>query len=145
MAGVLSRWTRRMATFRSADEYIKSLEPAALLPKGFSVGTTSFSFKPAELPTKPASMKLTLLSLKKPTASFAVMFTKNAFPGAPIIVGRKHLDSPTIQAFVINNKISNVCAPGGVDDSLAICEQVAKLLGLSGPGLVLPSSTGVIG
>ena len=143
--GVLSRWARSMATFKSAEEYIKSLKPAAVLPQGCRVGTTQFSFRPAELPTKPANMKLTLIALDKPTNQFAAVFTKNKFPGAPVIVGKRHLSSPTVQAVVVNNKISNVCAPGGVEDSVAICDQVARLLGLTSGSQVLPSSTGVIG
>jgi glutamate N-acetyltransferase/amino-acid N-acetyltransferase len=72
------------------------------------------------------------------------MFTRNAFPGAPVIVGRKRLAEPTLGAVIINNKISNVCAPGGVEASEQICATVAAQLGL-GPTQVLPSSTGVIG
>jgi glutamate N-acetyltransferase/amino-acid N-acetyltransferase len=45
---------------------------------------------------------------------------------------------------VVNNKISNVCAPGGVETSEKICAATAKLLGISSSG-ILPSSTGVIG
>lgn len=52
-----------------------------------------------------------------------------------------------MQALVINNKVSNVCAGGdGVADSEEICASVASRLKLSmGPTSVLPSSTGVIG
>jgi glutamate N-acetyltransferase/amino-acid N-acetyltransferase len=98
---------------------------------------------PREAP-KPAKMTLTLIALDQPTADFAAMFTRNAFPGAPIIVGRKRLNEPTLGAIVVNNKVSNVCAPGGVETSEQICAATAKLLGLA-PGQVLPSSTGVIG
>jgi glutamate N-acetyltransferase/amino-acid N-acetyltransferase len=44
----------------------------------------------------------------------------------------------------VNNKVSNVCAPGGVASAERICAEAARLLGLS-PEEVLPSSTGVIG
>jgi glutamate N-acetyltransferase/amino-acid N-acetyltransferase len=54
-----------------------------------------------------------LIALDKPTSDFAAVFTKNAFPGAPVIVGRKRLESQNLGAIIINNKISNVCAPGG--------------------------------
>ncbi|HAT09182.1 MAG TPA: arginine biosynthesis protein ArgJ, partial [Planctomycetes bacterium] len=47
-------------------------------------------------------------------------------------------------AIVINNKISNVCAPGGVADSEAICAEAGRLLNIPASA-VLPSSTGVIG
>jgi len=72
------------------------------------------------------------------------MFTKNAFPGAPVIVGRKRLAEPRLGAILVNNKISNVCAPGGVETSERLCAAAAKALGLNASE-ILPSSTGVIG
>jgi glutamate N-acetyltransferase/amino-acid N-acetyltransferase len=43
---------------------------------------------------------------------------QNAFPGAPVKIGRGLLTSELLGAVVINNKISNVCARGGgVGDS----------------------------
>lgn len=89
-------------------------------------------------------MTLTLIALDQPTKDFAAVFTRNAFPGAPVIVGRKRLDAATLGAIVVNNKISNVCAPGGVETAERICAATGGLLGLS-PDQVLPSSTGVIG
>ena len=72
------------------------------------------------------------------------------FPGAPIKVGKKLLsDGASLQALVINNKVSNVCSgtpDGGVSEALQVCEAVAKSLDLpKGRDSVLPSSTGVIG
>ena len=98
---------------------------------------------PREAP-KPSKMTLTLIALDRPTADFAAVFTKNAFPGAPVIVGRQRLNEPQLGAIVVNNKISNVCAPGGVEASERICAATAQLLGISATE-VLPSSTGVIG
>ena len=91
-------------------------------------------------------MSLTLLVPDAPTELFGAVFTQNAFPGAPIIVGRGRLAEPSLGAIVINNKISNVCAAGdGVADSERLCGAVAAALGLPGATAVLPSSTGVIG
>ena len=98
---------------------------------------------PREAP-KPARMTLTLIALEQPTPAFAALFTRNAFPGAPIIVGRQRLGEPTLGAIIINNKISNVCAPGGVEASERICAATAQALGLAA-AQVLPCSTGVIG
>ena len=98
---------------------------------------------PREAP-KPAKMTLTLIALDQPTPAFAAMFTRNALPGAPIIVGRQRLHEPTLGAVIVNNKVSNVCAPGGVAASEKICARLANLLNLT-PGQILPSSTGVIG
>jgi glutamate N-acetyltransferase/amino-acid N-acetyltransferase len=130
-------------TFASRDEHRKWLASQALLPAGFRVGTTRFEFVPVEVP-KPAAMNLTLIALDKPTPDFAAVFTRNAFPGAPVLVGRKRLDEPAVGAVVINNKISNVCAPDGVAAAERVCADVAGALGMK-PSEVLPSSTGVIG
>jgi len=130
-------------TFSSRDEHRAWLASQSALPRGFRVGTTRFDFMPKEAP-KPAKMTLTLIALDQPTSAFAAMFTKNAFPGAPVIVGRQRLQEPALGAIIINNKISNVCAPGGVETSERVCAETAKLLGLPATA-VLPSSTGVIG
>lgn len=130
-------------TFSSAAEHRAWLAGQAALPQGFRVGTARFDFTPREAP-KPAKMTLTLIALDRPTPDFAAVFTRNAFPGAPIIVGRQRLKSPTLGAVLVNNKISNVCAPGGVETAERICAEIARLLKIS-PEQVLPSSTGVIG
>ena len=130
-------------TFSDHAAHRAWLAAQAALPAGFRVGTARFEFTPAEAP-KPARMTLTLLALDRPTADFAAVFTKNAFPGAPVIIGRRRLGEPTLGAIIINNKISNVCAPGGVETSERVCAETARLLGLA-PTQVLPSSTGVIG
>ena len=130
-------------TFKSRAEHRAWLASQAALPAGFRVGTTRFDFIPRETP-KPAKMTLTLIALDQPTPDFAAVFTRNAFPGAPIIVGRKRLGAPALGAVIINNKISNVCAPGGEAAAEQICAETARLLQLQ-PQEVLPSSTGVIG
>ena len=135
--------------FKSQIEYLNNLEKISSLPKGFSIGTTRFSFKPFEV-DKNLFMNLTVIKLDKPTESFSAMFTKNEFPGAPVIVGKDRMkNSKLLQAVVINNKISNVC-PGGVKDSGVgdaeeICQKVSDTLKLSSKSLIFPSSTGVIG
>ena len=129
--------------FASRDAHRAWLESQAALPEGFRVGTSSFEFVPVEVP-KPARMRLTLIALDRPTPAFAAKFTRNAFPGAPVIVGRRRLDGPSLRAIVVNNKIANVCAPGGVEAAEHVCAEVARLVGCA-PGEVLPSSTGVIG
>ena len=130
-------------TFSSRAAHRAWLAAQAALPKGFRVGTTRFEFLPKEAP-KPSKMTLTLIALDAPTPDFAAVFTKNAFPGAPVIVGRQRLGEPRLGAILINNKISNVCAPGGVAASEAVCAAAAGHLGLA-PTDVLPCSTGVIG
>jgi glutamate N-acetyltransferase/amino-acid N-acetyltransferase len=130
-------------TFSDRNAHRAWLASQAALPAGFRVGCTRFEFMPREAP-KPAKMALTVIALEQPTAAFAAMFTRNAFPGAPVLIGRKRLAEPTLGAVVINNKISNVCAPEGIEKSEQICAAAAQSLGFS-PTQVLPSSTGVIG
>ena len=129
--------------FSSQEEHLAWLRSEATLPRGFRVGTASFEFVPVEV-HKPSRMNLTLIALDEPSDAFAAMFTRNAFPGAPVIVGRARLSEPRLGAIVVNNKISNVCAPDGVATAERVCQAAARLLGMS-PSEVLPSSTGVIG
>lgn len=139
----LLRGAQHQSHVPNRDTHRAWLASQAAMPAGFRVGTTRFDFVPREAP-KPAKMTLTLIALDRPTPDFAAAFTKNAFPGAPIIVGRKRLNAPALGAIIINNKISNVCAPGGVETAERVCVEAARLLGLA-PTTVLPSSTGVIG
>jgi glutamate N-acetyltransferase/amino-acid N-acetyltransferase len=130
-------------TFSSRAEHRAWLATQSALPAGFRVGTSRFEFVPIEAP-KPAKMALTLIALDQPTPDFAAVFTRNAFPGAPVIVGRSRLAEPAVGAVIINNKISNVCAPGGVAAAERICAATGQLLGLPSTA-ILPCSTGVIG
>lgn len=129
--------------FTSAEAHRAWLETQAALPAGFRVGTASLAFTPVEVP-KPARMNLTLLALDRPTASFALKLTTNAFPGAPILVARRRREGARLGAVVVNNKVSNVCAPGGVEAAERVCAAAARALGI-GAEEVLPASTGVIG
>lgn len=129
--------------FASRAEHRAWLETQAPLPDGFRVGTARFAFTPAELP-RTAYMNVVLIALDRPTPAFAARFTRNAFPGAPVVLGRRRLDAPAIGGIVVNNKVSNVCAPGGVETAERICAAAGRLLGF-GPEEVLPASTGVIG
>ncbi len=130
-------------TFANHDAHRTWLTANAALPAGFRCGTARFEFVPVEAP-KPARMTATLIALDRPTSSFAAMFTRNALPGAPVIIGRQRLSAARIGAVVINNKVSNVCAPDGVAASERISAAAAGLLGLA-KDEVLPCSTGVIG
>jgi glutamate N-acetyltransferase/amino-acid N-acetyltransferase len=134
---------REAGTFASRDAHRAWLAAQAALPRGFRVGVHRFAFTPAEV-AKPAQMTATLIALDQPTDAFAALFTKNALPGAPVIIGRQRLQEPTLAAVVINNKVSNVCAHDGVASSEAVCAAAASALGIAARQ-VLPCSTGVIG
>jgi glutamate N-acetyltransferase/amino-acid N-acetyltransferase len=130
-------------TFASREAHRSWLAAQATLPAGFRVATTALSFVPVEAP-RPARMTLTVIALDRPTPDFAAVFTRNALPGAPVLIGRQRLAEPTLGAVLVNNKVSNVGAPGGVETAERLCAAVAGPLGLTAR-LVLPSSTGVIG
>jgi len=141
----------KVTTFNSVQAHRKFLETTCPLPPGFRVGADKLSFVPKELGqgAKTFPMRLSLIALEegKYATEYAAVFTKNAFPGAPIRVGREIVNSGApIGGILINNKISNVHPyGGGVEDSRALCDAVAKALNFA-PGVkVLPASTGVIG
>ena len=78
-------------------------------------------------------------------ARAAAMFTRNRFPGAPVIVGRKHIAKGFVQALVVNSKNANVAmGKQGIDDAIETCRIVGEELSID-PYEVLPFSTGVIG
>jgi glutamate N-acetyltransferase/amino-acid N-acetyltransferase len=78
-------------------------------------------------------------------ARAAAMFTRNRFPGAPVIVGRKHIANGFVQALVVNSKNANVAmGQQGVDNAVETCRIAAEELNIDYRD-VLPFSTGVIG
>ena len=78
-------------------------------------------------------------------ARAAAMFTRNRFPGAPVIVGRKHIADGYAQALVTNSKNANVAMGKlGIDNAIETCKIVGAELGVDSYD-VLPFSTGVIG
>lgn len=96
------------------------------------------------------------VGIKDATPDFAVahsavlcaaagVFTRNNFPGAPVVVGREHLRGGRLQTVAVNSKNANVATGArGLEDARRVCRAVGTALGVP-PELVLPSSTGVIG
>ena len=86
--------------FASEDEHLAALDAIAELPAGFRVGTSGFTFTPKEAKIT-ATMNLTAVVLDKPTSNWAAVFTRNAFCGAPIKIGRKRLsEGKALQAIL---------------------------------------------
>ena len=87
---------------------------------------------------------LVLMTCPSSTAAAAV-FTKNRFCAASVTVARRHLQTCSPQALVVNSGIANAgTGEQGVKDAQKTCELVAAELGLERE-TVLPFSTGVIG
>mmetsp|Transcript_554 Transcript_554/g.820 ORF Transcript_554/g.820 Transcript_554/m.820 type:complete len:507 (-) Transcript_554:116-1636(-) len=139
-----------LPNFSSKDDYLNYLKSISTLPKGFATGTANGEFVSVEAPSIGSlPIRATVIHLTEgPTSNWAAVFTKNRFPGAPILVGKQRLASgQPLHALVINNKVSNVCSGGdGVADAEQVCQAVAQTLKLPGGSqTVLPSSTGIIG
>lgn len=75
----------------------------------------------------------------------AAVFTKNNYPGAPVIVGKEHIKNGKLQAIVINSKNANVATgEEGIKNAKETCLVLGESLGIEAEN-ILPSSTGVIG
>jgi glutamate N-acetyltransferase/amino-acid N-acetyltransferase len=134
-----------MSTWKNSREYAEYLRSLGPLPEGFRGGTTSLTFMPVERPSEePYRMDLSAILLDEPSESFAGVFTKNAVPGAPVLIARERIESPGMQGVLINNRISNVAAADGMATARRLADNAGKLLGIDGGGL-FPSSTGIIG
>jgi glutamate N-acetyltransferase/amino-acid N-acetyltransferase len=90
-------------------------------------------------------MRMTLVLLDRPASACAALFTRNRFPGAPVIIGRRRAAAGgPVRGVLVNNKISNVCAPDGVRDAEEVLAELGGLLGTGGEAF-FPASTGIIG
>ena len=75
----------------------------------------------------------------------AAVFTRNNFPGAPVIVGRELIADGRLQAVAVVSKNANVATGArGIAHARSMCRWVGEQLGIPDT-LVLPGSTGVIG
>lgn len=107
-------------------------------PKAFHAAAGTCGIKPSGAPD------LAIIASLAPARS-AALFTQNAFPGAPVIVSKKHIKHTTNRAFVINSGIANVATgKRGVNDAIKMCSALAHHLNCD-PHQIIPASTGVIG
>ncbi|HTJ22655.1 MAG TPA: bifunctional glutamate N-acetyltransferase/amino-acid acetyltransferase ArgJ [Gemmatimonadaceae bacterium] len=110
---------------------------APRFPRGFRCASRNCGLKP--------SAKDLALFVSEVEADAAALFTRNQFPGAPIILGRETMQGGRLRAIVANSKVSNVATgQRGVDDARRMAAAAAAEVGTSADR-VLVSSTGVIG
>lgn len=108
-----------------------------VFPRGFRCASRNVGLKPA-------ARDLTLFASDVDAAAAAV-FTRNHFPGAPIVLGRETIAGGVLRAVIANSKVSNVATGArGVANARRMAAAAAAELGTS-PDRVLVSSTGVIG
>jgi glutamate N-acetyltransferase/amino-acid N-acetyltransferase len=108
-----------------------------ILPRGFRCASRNVGLKPA-------AKDLTLFAAEVDCAAAAV-FTRNQFPGAPVILGRETIKGGVLRAIVVNSKVSNVATgQTGVEHARQMAAAAAREVGCEA-SQVLVSSTGVIG
>jgi glutamate N-acetyltransferase/amino-acid N-acetyltransferase len=106
-------------------------------PRGFRCASRNCGLKP--------SAKDLALFASEVDAAAAAVFTRNHFPGAPVILGRETMRGGVLRGVVVNSKVSNVATgAAGVENARRMALAAATELGTS-PDRMLVSSTGVIG
>ena len=109
----------------------------AAFPKGFRCASRNCGLKP--------TAKDLALFVSDVDAEAAAVFTRNHFPGAPIILGRETILGGRLRAIVANSKVSNVATGArGVENARRMAVAAATEIGTTADR-VLVSSTGVIG
>jgi glutamate N-acetyltransferase / amino-acid N-acetyltransferase len=93
---------------------------------------------------KPAGRDLSLF-VSDTEAAAAAVFTRNRFPGAPIVLGRETIRAGALRAIVVNSRVSNVATGAeGLERARRMAAAAAAEIGTDA-SRVLVSSTGVIG
>lgn len=113
--------------------------PESIAPEGFKIAAAAAGIRKSGL-------DLGLLYSDRPAITAAV-FTKNAFPAAPILVTREHLKASgnTTRAVLVNAGNANaVTGESGKNAARRCATELAERLGCK-PSEVFVSSTGVIG
>ena len=134
-----------MSEYASREQYLEALSARSALPRGFKAATQALSFFPVEKKlTRPLPMNLALILADEPTPLVAGCFTRNAFPGWPVVIGRERLTGERIGGVLVNNKISNVNTAGGREHAERLLARLAEVTGRASETFI-PSSTGIIG
>ncbi len=108
-----------------------------VFPRGFRCASRNCGLKP--------SAKDLALFVSDVEASAAAVFTRNHFPGAPVVLGRETIRAGRLRAVVVNSKVSNVATGArGLEDARRMAAAAAAEIGTTADR-VLVSSTGVIG
>lgn len=106
-------------------------------PRGFRCASRNVGLKP--------EAKDLSLFVSEVDAGAAAIFTRNQFPGAPVILGRETIKAGRLRAIAVNSKVSNVATGEvGLANARRMAAAAAAEVGTT-PDRVLVSSTGVIG
>jgi glutamate N-acetyltransferase/amino-acid N-acetyltransferase len=108
-----------------------------VFPRGFRCASRNVGLKPT-------ARDLTLFASEVDAAAAAV-FTRNHFPGAPIILGRETIREGRLRGIIANSKVSNVATGlAGIENARRMAAAAARELRTTANRLLV-SSTGVIG
>src|SRR4029079_13156194 len=114
-----------------------SFHEKARFPRGFRCASRNAGLKPLA--------KDLALFASEVDAEAAAVFTRNHFPGAPVILGRETIRGGVLRGIVVNSKVSNVATGAvGVENARRMAAAAASELGTSADRMLV-SSTGVIG
>jgi glutamate N-acetyltransferase/amino-acid N-acetyltransferase len=113
------------------------VHPEPVFPRGFRCTSRNCGLKP-----EAADLALFVSDVE---AEAAAVFTRNHFPGAPVLLGRETIRAGRLRAIVVNSKVSNVATGmAGLENARRMAAAAAAEIGTT-PDRVLVSSTGVIG
>jgi glutamate N-acetyltransferase/amino-acid N-acetyltransferase len=116
---------------------VTSFDTVPAFPRGFRCASRNVGLKPAD--------KDLSLFVSEVDAAAAAVFTRNQFPGAPIVVGRETIRGGVLRAIAVNSKCSNVATGDeGLQAARRMAAAAAQEVGTTADK-VLVSSTGVIG
>jgi len=112
------------------------LHERAIMPRGFKCTSKNCGIKEEG---RDLSIFYSAVS-----ANAAGVFTKNKFPGAPIILGREIIKNGSLRAIIVNSKVSNVgTGLEGIENSRRMAAAVSGEFNIPEPEVIM-SSTGVI-
>src|SRR5437868_15034687 len=93
-----------------------------VLPKGFRCASRNCGLKP--------TAKDLALFVSDVDAAAAAVFTRNHFPGAPVILGRETMRRGRLRAIVANSKCSNVATGArGIENARRMAAAAAAEIG----------------
>src|SRR3954464_12142020 len=93
-----------------------------VMPRGFRCAARNVGLKP--------KAKDLAIFVSEVDAAAAAVFTRNQFPGAPIIVGRETIKAGVLRGIVVNSKVSNVATGAqGVENARRMAGAAAKEIG----------------
>jgi glutamate N-acetyltransferase/amino-acid N-acetyltransferase len=106
-------------------------------PRGFRCASRNCGLKP--------SAKDLTLFVSDTDAAAAAVFTRNHFPGAPVILGRETIAGGRLRGIAANSKYSNVATGArGLENARRMAVAAAAEIGTTASRMLV-SSTGVIG